>query len=171
MNCHLQRLANQITHETRELTPEQLNWHPQGKWSIAEILEHLVLTYSGTKAALDRCLQSGKLSARAPTARDRLRAFVVTQIGYLPSGREAPPRTRPTGASVASIRQEFANKLALMELSLAESERCFGREAKVLDHPILGPFTVAEWRRFHCVHGRHHLRQIRSLRRAAKSTL
>ncbi|MGZ7099671.1 MAG: DUF1569 domain-containing protein [Candidatus Angelobacter sp.] len=33
-----------------------------------------------------------------------------------------------------------------------------------MDHPVLGPLTAAEWRKFHLVHGLHHVKQIRSLR-------
>ena len=99
MNSVLYQLANQIAHETEELTADQLRWHPEGKWSIAEILEHLALTYSGTKLAFDRCLQSGKPSAGVPTAQDRVRAFVVITLGYMPGGREAPAGTRPKGAT------------------------------------------------------------------------
>jgi DinB family protein len=165
MNSALYQLANQIAYETQDLTADQLKWHPEGKWSIAEILEHLALTYSGTKLAFDRCLQSGKPCARIPNTKDRLRAFVVTRLKYLPTGLEAPPATRPKGAPFENIRQDFATKITLMEDSIAESERHFGAGVKVLDHPILGPFTPSEWRRFHCVHGQHHLRQIRQLRR------
>ena len=165
MKSALQQLANQIAHETQDLTTEQLNWREKGKWSVGEILEHLSLTYSGTKLAFDRCLQSGKPSARVPSATDRVRAFVVTRLGYLPNGREAPAGTRPKGAASESIREDFANKISLMEASIEESERRFGKGAKVLDHPLLGPFTANEWRRFHWVHGRHHLSQIRRLRK------
>jgi hypothetical protein len=165
MNSALHQLANQIAHETEDLSSEQLKWHPEGKWSIAEILEHLALTYSGTKRAFDRCLQSGKPTARVPKATDRVRAFIVTRLGYLPSGREAPAGTRPKGAEFENVCPDLTNQIALMEESIAASERRFGARAKVLDHPILGPFSPNEWRRFHCVHGRHHLRQIRRLRK------
>ena len=171
MKSALHQLANQIAHDTQDLTADQLTWHPEGKWSIAEILEHLALTYSGTKLAFDRCLQSGKPSARVPSAADRLRAFVVTRLGYMPGGREAPRGTRPKGVPFQNIRQDFATKITLMEETIAESERRFGTGTKVLDHPILGPFTPSEWRRFHCVHGRHHLRQIRQLRKFIKAKL
>jgi hypothetical protein len=30
----------------------------------------------------------------------------------------------------------------------------------MLDHPILGPLTVDQWRKFHVVHTEHHVRQI-----------
>jgi hypothetical protein len=54
-----------------------------------------------------------------------------------------------------------------MDRILTECEAKFGKHAKVLDHPILGPFSIAQWRKFHLVHGLHHVKQIRRLRPAA----
>lgn len=163
MNSLLAQLANQIEYEISSISSEELAWHPDGRWSIAEILEHLSLSYSGTRIVFDRCLQSGKPSARVPTAQDRLRAFLVTSLGYLPSGREAPAGTRPKG-KVENIREQISRNLASMDETIGACERHFGAAVKLVDHPILGPFTANQWRKFHCVHGRHHLKQIRNLR-------
>jgi len=51
-----------------------------------------------------------------------------------------------------------------MDDMIARCEEKFGSSSKLLDHPILGPLTGAEWRKFHLVHGRHHVKQIRRLR-------
>ena len=51
---------------------EQLNWHPPGKWSVAEILEHLYLTYTGTSKGFSRLLDSGKASDKLPTFKQRM---------------------------------------------------------------------------------------------------
>ena len=40
--------------------------------------------------------------------------------------------------------------------------RKFGM-GKVAVHPWLGPLRVDQWRRFHVVHGFHHLAQLRSV--------
>ena len=40
--------------------------------------------------------------------------------------------------------------------------RKFGME-RVAVHPFLGPLRVDQWRRFHVVHGFHHLTQLRSV--------
>jgi hypothetical protein len=39
----------------------------------------------------------------------------------------------------------------------------------VLDHLILGPLTAAQWRKFHWIHGRHHVKQILRLREQARN--
>jgi len=90
-------MANLIAREFAGISAQELAWHPQGKWSIAQILEHLSLTYSGTKIVFERCLQAGKPSARPATPKDRLRAFLVTRLGYLPGGQKLPPRHVPKG--------------------------------------------------------------------------
>jgi len=48
-----------------------------------------------------------------------------------------------------------------MDSGLKECERRFGIKTKLMDHPFLGPLTANQWRKFHWVHGRHHVRQIR----------
>jgi hypothetical protein len=55
-----------------------------------------------------------------------------------------------------------------MDALLAQCAARFGARSKVLDHPILGPFSIAQWRKFHLVHGRHHVKQIRRLREYVK---
>ena len=165
MNSSIQKLANLLTHHTEGIAIGEIEWHPAGKWSIAEILEHLSLTYTGTKTMFERCLHAGKPSATLPTFKDRLRAFVVTKLHYMPGGREAPAGTRPKGARSASLISDVARNLAAMDEVISECERRFGRKVKLVNHPILGPLTAREWRTFHCVHGRHHLRQVHRLRK------
>jgi hypothetical protein len=164
MNSAIEQLANSILEATDGLGPSELAWHPEGKWSVSEILEHLALTYSGTKIVFDRCLQAGKPSATAPTLRDRLGAFVVTRLGYLPAGRQAPAPTRPKGRSCDAVLAGMRAEIASMEESITQCEQRFGSGLKLVNHPILGPLSATEWRRFHWVHGRHHLRQVRRLR-------
>ena len=66
MDSYLQRLQQAIESATRGMTIEDLTRHPEGKWSAAEILEHLFLTYTGTIKGFERCLAAGKPLARSP---------------------------------------------------------------------------------------------------------
>jgi len=56
-----------------------------------------------------------------------------------------------------------------MDGALTECAARFGVLVKVLDHPVLGPFSIEQWRKFHFVHGRHHVKQIRRRRAQAES--
>jgi hypothetical protein len=51
-----------------------------------------------------------------------------------------------------------------METVIADCNAKFGRGKVIAEHPILGPLTASEWRKFHWVHGRHHARQILQLK-------
>jgi hypothetical protein len=91
------------------------------------------------------------------------RRLVVLGVGYLPSGREAPTFTRPRGLPTEKVLAEIVPKIAEMDDFLSRCEQKLGR-GNLLDHPILGPLTAAQWKKFHLVHGRHHLKQLRRLR-------
>jgi hypothetical protein len=47
-----------------------------------------------------------------------------------------------------------------MDKIIAQCEELFGPRQKVLDHPVMGPLTASQWRKFHWIHGRHHIAQI-----------
>ena len=166
VGSHLQRLQDEIAAAVAGLSPEQLTWHSPGKWCIAEILEHLYLTYTGTIKGLERVAAGGSL-ATAQSWRQRGRTLVVVGFGYFPSGREAPPVTRPRGVSIEKVLADIAPKIAAMDDIMTRCEEKLGVRSKLLDHPILGPLTVAQWKKFHLVHGLHHVKQIRRLRREA----
>ncbi len=165
MTSSLRQLANLIARETENISTSELVWHPQGKWSVAQILEHLSLTYSGPRLGFDRCFQAGKPSATTPTLKDRIRAFIVTRVGLMPGGRQAPAGARPKGIGVSDIVANISNAIAAMDESIGRCEQRFGGNVKIVNHPILGPLTAQQWRKFHLVHGRHHLGQIRRLRK------
>ena len=44
-------------------------------------------------------------------------------------------------------------------------EELFGDQSAV-SHSVLGPLSMQEWRRFHLIHGRHHVKQIQAIRRS-----
>src|SRR6202049_127836 len=115
MDAYLKRLREAITAATLGMTAEDLLRHPEGKWSTAEVLEHLYLTYTGTVKGFERCLQAGKPLARTPMLKDRMRAFVVTRLGHLPEGRKAPERTQPRGMPTDELTREIGRRILAME--------------------------------------------------------
>ena len=167
MDAHLAELQQTLQSATNGLSEQQLSWHPAGKWCIAEVLEHLYLTYTGTIKGFERALAAGKSTARPRTWADRGRAFVVVGLGYLPSGRQAPAVARPIGLPREKVLAEIVPKIAEMDEIIRRCEQQIGAGTK-LDHPILGPLTLRQWRKFHLVHGRHHAKQIHKLRANAQ---
>ena len=166
MHPCLQRLHTAITSATGGMTAEHLKWHPEGKWCVAEILEHLYYTYTGTIKGMELCLQTGKPQARTLTLKERLQTFWVIEAGIFPEGRKAPERTRPRGMLAEDVAQQIGPTIIAMDEVIAQCEVRFGKRTLVRDHPILGPLTCRQWRKFHWVHGRHHMKQIARLRQA-----
>jgi hypothetical protein len=73
MDPRLSQLEKEIAGAIQGITPEQLILQHDGKWSVAEILEHLFMTYTGTSRA--RTLPPGRTFSgdapfRLPSLRD-----------------------------------------------------------------------------------------------------
>ncbi len=164
MDPHLATLQRAIASAIDGLSSEQLAWHPQQKWCAAEILEHLYLTYTGTTKGFGRVLAAGQPLAAKPTWKNRAQALIVLRFGYLPAGRKAPANAQPRGLPLQQVASEIATKIAEMDEVIARSQEKFGARVKVLDHPFLGPFSTSQWRKFHLLHGLHHVKQIQTLR-------
>jgi len=164
MDSTLQGVKDAIEAATRGMSAEQLDQHPEGKWSAAGILEHLSITYGGTARLMRKCLEGGKPLGSSPTFKQRFAAWVVTGVGYFPTGRPAPEFAQPKGLSGEAALQTIRENLAAMDQALVEAEQRFGGTVKIADHVVLGPLTIPQWRRFHLVHARHHMKQIDRLR-------
>jgi hypothetical protein len=161
MDSYLERLQQELENAMAGATTADLAKGPAGKWNSGQILEHLYLTYKNTNKGIARCLEKGTPLVTRATLRHRVATVLTVHFGYLPSGRNAPERTIPRGMSPDEVLRALFPEIRLMESGFAGLETRFGTKTEVLDHPILGPLTAAQWRKFHLVHGRHHARQIR----------
>jgi hypothetical protein len=156
----LEQIRRQAERITSNMKAEHWRHSPPGKWSCAQILEHLRLSYTATTTGTLKAMEIGKPLGGKPTLRDRISTFYVAGLGLFPSGRTAPKQAMPQeGAGIDSLRQ-FNDALVAMDSTLADAERRFGAGVKLLDHPVIGPLTAQQWRRFHRTHARHHLKQI-----------
>jgi Protein of unknown function (DUF1569) len=164
LDRYLEELKDAIASATCGMSTKQLGSHPDGKWRAAEVLEHLYLTYHGTVKGCQRCLEQGNALARTPSLADRVRTAVVVNFGYMPTGRKAPERSTPRGMAAEEVVNAVGAEIIAMDDLLAQCEARFGQSTRILDHPVLGPLTAAQWRKFHWVHGRHHVKQIWKLR-------
>ena len=164
MDSTLQGVKDAIEAATGGMSAEQLERHPEGKWSAAGILEHLSITFGGTALLMRKCLAGGKALGGKPTFKQRLAVTLVTGWGYFPTGRPAPEFAQPKGLRGEAALQTIRENLAAMDQAMAECEQRFGAQVKMADHVVLGPLTIPQWRRFHLVHTRHHMKQIARLR-------
>ncbi|HEX3374798.1 MAG TPA: DUF1569 domain-containing protein [Edaphobacter sp.] len=173
MNPTLHQLQHQITASLQNLDATQTQLQPPSrpnKWSIQQIIEHLLLTYSSTETAINARLIKGTPTRAKPTLADRVVQYAVTRCGYLPTSRKAPPMVTPQPnthpLSGEDLTHSAADHLARLDLLFNEAEALFGPGSQCVNHNVLGPLNINQWRRFHLVHGKHHLKQIAAIRKA-----
>jgi hypothetical protein len=119
-----------------------------------------VLSYTATTKGLLRTMETGEPQRGKPDLRQQLKRVYILGIGKFPSGIDAPQQTVPLRGLGDDPLRHFNNALVAMDATLADAEKRFGARTRVLNHPVLGPLTAQAWRRFHQVHGRHHLKQL-----------
>ena len=163
MDAGLETLKAGLDSVVGGISTELLRRAPPGKWSAAEVLEHLFLTYTGTIKGLEKALAEGRPLATRASLKQRLATFIVVGYGHMPAGRKSPSVARPRGLGDEHVRARIGGAIEAMDALLAQGEERFGRGVKLLDHPILGPLSASQWRKFHCVHGWHHHKQLRLL--------
>ncbi|MBT9329461.1 DinB family protein [Paracidobacterium acidisoli] len=161
----------------QELSGRDAAWcqlHPFGnvrQWSAQELIEHLVLTYKSTSLLLEERLEKRRPTRSHSTFTQWVLQICVLSLGRMPSGVPAPGNTRPgrlnwppmTGEELAA---KLSEGLQQMDTLLDQCRHRFGIQ-RVTSHFFFGPLRVDQWRRFHVVHGHHHLRQFRRLKRTA----
>ena len=142
-----------------------------GRWCAQQIMEHLILTYQLTADSVSRQLKTG----RVPKNRRNLLEFILRVqtigAGYMPNGVPAIRAVRPTDfvpESGKEIAARFLGAAETMDGLLVESRKKFGIQA-CGEHPFYGVMRVDEWRRYHATHARHHMPQLVSAIRNARS--
>jgi hypothetical protein len=171
MHAVLERVVSQISSEVLSLDAETTQLHPNGlayKWSAQQVVEHLVLGYRVTSSALKTRLKKGHLSRnRKRTHLQWSLQLMILTFGRHPWGVPALDETIPVAGSFAAMDGQQLGNLMRQEIDAMDKlfdacRRKFGME-RVAVHPFLGPLRVDQWRRFHVVHGLHHLTQLRSV--------
>ncbi|HVJ05039.1 MAG TPA: DUF1569 domain-containing protein [Candidatus Saccharimonadales bacterium] len=162
MDAWLDRLCREIK-ETTKLC--EVDWvrAPQGCWNSSQILEHLGRTYGTTAKMLELAMGvGGPAQVRPATVSERLAKLVVINLGFLPRGAKSPSVVLPKGDRGPVALERALNNLDRMKTAIALAEERWGSEEPIAMHPALGPLTATQWRKFHYMHGHHHLRQVRS---------
>ena len=160
MSPELEHIRREVERLTRDWS--EADWHRAlaGKWTSGQILEHLLLSFTGTTKGVRSVMDAGRPLGGKPTLRDRMRILVVAKFGVMPAGRESPRVAVPGDGLDRDSLRRFYDALVAMDATLSDAERRFGSSVKLLDHPVLGPLSINDWRRFHRTHANHHLKQI-----------
>lgn len=142
--------------------------HRPAAWNVQQIVEHLLLTWHSTSIQIAARIEKGRPVKTPATLQQRLTQLLLIRLGRFPPGIEAPAQVAPSvvtsPASGKAIAQRVSSELGKMDQVCVQAERLFGAQRSVT-HFKLGPLSIQQWRRFHLVHGLHHLRQIQAIRR------
>jgi hypothetical protein len=165
MHPHLEACREIIEDATRGGGPECNARRDPHRWSVAEVVEHLQRAYLGTAKGFERCLEKDAPIATPRTLKQTMQSFVLVNLGFFPEGRQAPKHVIPTGElDLRAVLEAVARDLNRLDAAATKTRERFGGSRKVVDHPILGAFSVDRWLKFHLVHTRHHEKQIRARR-------
>jgi len=156
------------------LTMEEAQVQPlpgQDRWSVQQILEHLILTYKLTIDSVSHQLKTGRVLKNRRTMLEFFLRIQTLGTGYMPNGVPSMRTTRPrdfTPQTGSELVKRFLETVEEMDALLVKSRKKFGIQT-VGEHPFYGVMRVDEWRRYHAVHAAHHLSQIKNAVRYAKS--
>jgi hypothetical protein len=167
----LTRLQAELERSLAGLSNQQTQLRPRLDsrcWHIQQIVGHLLLTYALTLTAMDTQIAKAKRTQTRLSLAQRVWQFVVLRLAWFPSQRKAPAITTPDPnappANGEQLRAALVAALTAMDARITAAEQLFGRRRRSVRHMILGPLSLTQWRRFHLVHGRHHIRQIAAIR-------
>ncbi|MGH9369271.1 MAG: DinB family protein [Thermoanaerobaculia bacterium] len=143
-----------------EVPPEGWRRSPApGKWSPAEITEHVTLAVE--KLHLELQGEPPMKVILSPWVRLYLRWMILPGIlrtGRFPPGARAPREIRPSEPAAPQLealrRLEAAH--ARFEAACAEPSAA----GRFLTHPYFGPLPIARYHRLLARHAQHHGRQL-----------
>jgi len=170
MHETFQHLQAQFARELNHRPTESLEQHPNNdptRWNARQIVEHLILTYQLSGKMFAERLEKNRPTQSQPTVKQRIARLAVLGFGYFPQGIQAPAAVVPLSVPAQpldgpKLAKSYAQSLQAMDEILVECEQQFGK-APFATHQALGPISPSQWRRFHIVHARHHLSQLRKL--------
>ena len=171
MHAVLRSAFSDVAAELGHFDAKSASIHPCGRphcWSVQQVVEHLVLTMEATQIELEGRLEKGRVERRAQRTRPEwLLQLMVLSAGYMPKGVPATDATTPAAKPESRGMRDLALQLeTAIEMLDATFDRCrqrFGME-RVGRHFLLGPLRVDQWRRYHVLHLRHHMKQIHAVR-------
>jgi hypothetical protein len=134
---------------------------PPGKWTPAQIVEHLALGLTLSAETFTARRNHAPMARRPRTPAEQIAKLLIFGFRWFPPGRKSPERTTPP-AQIDRATAE-AHFLAGLE-AWDQVDRALLPERRAnlfVRHPRMGDLTIEEWLQFHTIHARHHAKQIR----------
>jgi hypothetical protein len=155
-------LRYKVMDEVQGLSPERLVAKPlPGKWSVIEIVEHLV---RADRDVLQDLPSPADLVDRRRELKDRVRYPLVMFVlaCHIPAKVPSPRMMPQGGATVPDLRGQWEEMHRWLR-SYAEQLDQHALSRAVFAHPIAGPLTLEQAMHMGALHVATHSRQIRRL--------
>jgi hypothetical protein len=171
MHQVFQSAFRDIAVELGHFDARSANVHPWGRphcWSVQQVVEHLVLSMDSTRKALEERLAKGRPERHTQRSRaEWALQLMILSAGHMPKGVGAPREMSPNedmqSTGVRELTERLETAIERLDATLDQCRQRFGLE-RVGRHFLLGPLRMDQWRRYHVLHVRHHMRQMCSLR-------
>lgn len=171
MHPVLQSAFRDVSGELGHFDSGSSSVHPWGRphcWSVQQMVEHLILSADATRSLLNERIVKGRPGRQQRRARvEWALQLMVLSLGHMPKGVGATDETTPgkdlPSEGVREMIQRLESAYEALDATLEQTRQRFGME-RVGRHFLLGPLRVDQWRRYHVLHLRHHMRQMADLR-------
>ena len=144
------------------LTGQQAHAKPApGRWSIAEILEHVVLLEMAFHSRVIPALRTGPAPERDAETGD---AMVRTRVPDRETKYQVPGPLAPTGRwNETECLRRFVD---IRQRTIEFASNPAGFREHTVDHPFLGPLDSYQWVLMVALHSARHTAQILEVRQA-----
>ncbi|GAB2560128.1 DinB family protein [Spirosoma aerophilum] len=163
-------ILDQLRRDCREFTEwsdtrsnEQFMTQVNGKWSVAEVMQHLFLSARPVARLLagphDVLKQWGRSETR-PRGYDEVASAYKRVLG---TGVKAPASMSPRPEDIQIGRSEMAKRFENVYDDLINAGASWSSEeldTYCIPHPVLGKLSVREMLYFTSIHTQHHLRLL-----------
>ncbi len=149
----------------------------EGRWSPAQILEHVALVQASVVGILERLLEAVDEGGPAPASEALARAASMDRFGLLNRGFKATAPDFAQPARIPDSEEAFRSLEGGTRTLESLADRYWGTDltAAVQRHPVLGRMTGYQWFRFVPQHEARHVLQLREalgeLREAHRSLM
>jgi len=171
VNAKLEELFNDLElqrtnlqHLVRDLSDEELNKHLAGKWSVAQILSHLIASEQLSVNYLNKKIL-GIQTAKKSGVKEDLKMLVLIISQRLPLKFKAPRTIVENTHIYGNVKQLIAtwDKARIEIREVLEKFQDDQIKLLIFKHPIAGMLNIQQAVRFFKEHITHHTPQIKKL--------
>lgn len=164
----LQLSATEFSDYCRSLTNEQFFFQPEGKWSVAQQVKHLVTATNTSRLAFTLPKFIVRVVAGKPNRPSRTYNELVAKYTMkLEQGGKASGRFVPKAINASYGKEkligEFTKAMQRFTAAVQRNWKEFLLDKYLAPHPLLGKITLRELCYFTIHHTHHHLNSIKTI--------